>query len=414
MMQGVCNLNKGVRFRRESVYFRNALRLLVGAVFIFSGAVKGIDPTGTVYKFQDYFVAMGLPSLTPASGVLTLLFNTVEFALGVSLVANWKTKYTLWPALFFMLIFTPLTFWLAKTNAVPDCGCFGDAIKLNNRTTFYKNIILLGMVLYLIADRRRFRNRLRDRNQWAGIVMAVVFGFGWQIYTLLYLPVLDFRPWKVGNYIPAKMEDVPPKVDYTFIYRRISDGVICNFNMNQVSGLSTADYDYVDRKEHIISPGKPAEIQDFSALDNTGFDNGLDLVMNPQFQFLVLSPNLAGADPDVMKKVAEFGRNSLAAQTYIAFITVKNAETDALVKRYGLTMPVYYGDEIALKIPVRANPGVLLLKGGYVLDKWNARALPAFSEVKRHFKDYDARLQSYRRAEEQRRQQQDREEKGEE
>lgn len=413
MKKKVYILNRGVRFKRESVYFRNALRLLVGAVFIFSGAVKAIDPIGTVYKFEDYFAAMGLEALVPASCFLTLFFNTVEFALGISLVANWKTKFTSWIALLFMLIFTPLTLWLAKTNAVPDCGCFGDALKLKNWTTFYKNIVLLAMVVYVVRDCRRYRNRLRNCWQWTGLACAVVFALGWQVYTLYHLPVLDFRPWKIGSYIPAKMEDVPPKVDYTFIYRRTSDGVICNFNMDQVSGLSTEEYDFVDRKERIIRPGIPAEIQDFSAIDKTGFDNGLDLVMNPQFQFIVLSPVLSEADSEGIKKVEEFGRQSLAAQTYIVFITMKAPDTDALVKRYGLTIPVLYGDEIALKIPVRANPGVLLLKDGYVLDKWNARQLPSFSEVQSRFKDYDAKLQKYRQAEEERRKKAEQMEKGE-
>lgn len=408
------NIDKGVQFRRQSVYFRNALRLLVGAVFIFSGAVKAIDPTGTIYKFQDYFAAMGLQALTPAAGAFTLFFNTIEFALGVSLAANWRTKITSWVALAFMLIFTPLTLWLARTNAVPDCGCFGDAIKLNNWTTFYKNIILLTMVIYLVNDRNRFRNRLGKSTQWTGICCAIVLALGWQVYTLYHLPVIDFRPWKTGSYIPSKMEDIPPKVDYTFIYRRTSDGVICNFNMDQVSGLSTEDYDYVDRKERIIRPGIPAEIQDFSAVDKAGFDNGLDLVMNPQFQFIVLSSNLEKADPDLMRKVAEFGKQSLAAQTYIAFITVHTGTTDALVKRYGLTMPVYYGDEIALKIPVRANPGVLLLKDGYVMDKWNVRQLPSFAEVKARFKDYDKKLAVYRQEEAKRKQEREKLEQGEE
>lgn len=406
------NIDKGVRFRRQSVYFRNALRLLVGTVFIFSGAVKAIDPTGTIYKFEDYFAAMGLDVLIPAAGVFTLFFNTVEFALGISLVANWKIRITSWIAFAFMLIFTPLTLWLAKTNAVPDCGCFGDALKLKNWTTFYKNIVLLAMVIYLICDCRRFRNRLKSPAQWSGIACAIVFALGWQIYTLYHLPVLDFRPWKIGNYIPSRMEDIPPKVDYTFIYRRTSDGVICNFNMDQISGLSTQDYDYVDRKERIIRPGIPAEIQDFSAVDKAGFDNGLDLVMNPQFQFIVLSPNLSEADPDLMRKVAEFGKQSLAAQTYIAFITVHTDTTDALAKRYGLTMPVYYGDEIALKIPVRANPGVLLLKDGYVMDKWNVRQLPSFAEIKARFKNYDKKLAVYKQAEAQRKQERERLERG--
>ncbi|MEI9956726.1 MAG: hypothetical protein WDM90_10595 [Ferruginibacter sp.] len=39
--------------------FVNIARILVGALFIFSGLIKAIDPLGLAYKMQEFFEAWG-------------------------------------------------------------------------------------------------------------------------------------------------------------------------------------------------------------------------------------------------------------------------------------------------------------------------------------------------------------------
>ena len=40
-----------------------ALRIAVGATFIFSGFVKAIDPWGLIYKISEYMAVWGLPQM---------------------------------------------------------------------------------------------------------------------------------------------------------------------------------------------------------------------------------------------------------------------------------------------------------------------------------------------------------------
>ena len=58
---------KTIKGRTKSIVVRWLVflsRLIVGGTFVFSGFVKAIDLYGTVYKFQDYFVAFHLEILS--------------------------------------------------------------------------------------------------------------------------------------------------------------------------------------------------------------------------------------------------------------------------------------------------------------------------------------------------------------
>ena len=103
-------------------------RILLGLVFIFSGFVKGVDPWGMAYKFTDYFNAWGMDSLTSFALPLGILLSATEFAIGIALVFNVFISLTSILAVLMMSFFTVLTFILALTNPVTDCGCFGDAL----------------------------------------------------------------------------------------------------------------------------------------------------------------------------------------------------------------------------------------------------------------------------------------------
>ena len=43
----------------------NLCRIFLAVAFLFSGTVKVVDPRGTQYKFEDYFVAFGWSEWIP-------------------------------------------------------------------------------------------------------------------------------------------------------------------------------------------------------------------------------------------------------------------------------------------------------------------------------------------------------------
>ena len=120
---------------------RNVSRILIGAVFIFSGFVKAIDPLGSAYKFSDYFEAFNMGFFGQIALFLAILLSSAEFLIGICLVIGIRMRITSWALMIFMIFFTFLTLIIAIKNPVTDCGCFGDALILTNWQTFFKNII---------------------------------------------------------------------------------------------------------------------------------------------------------------------------------------------------------------------------------------------------------------------------------
>ena len=111
-------------------------RLVVGAVFVFSGFVKGVDPWGSFYKFSEYFAAFGMQGMENVALFGAFAVAVVEFVLGVSVLLGAFRRGGVLLTGLMMLVMLPLTLYLALTDAVPDCGCFGDAVVISNWTTF--------------------------------------------------------------------------------------------------------------------------------------------------------------------------------------------------------------------------------------------------------------------------------------
>jgi uncharacterized membrane protein YphA (DoxX/SURF4 family) len=138
----------------------NICRLILGIVFIFSGFVKSIDPLGTQYKIEDYLEAFNLQSLFPSFVPLLLSIGIalLEFMVGVFFVFGIRRKFATIMAFIMMLFYTPLTLYIAISNPVKDCGCFGDALIITNWQTFYKNVILLLCVIIVWKYKRYIVN----------------------------------------------------------------------------------------------------------------------------------------------------------------------------------------------------------------------------------------------------------------
>ena len=189
------------------------VRYLVAVVFIFSGFVKLVDPLGSAYKFEEYFGAnvLNLEFLIPFALPFSIILILVELLLGVFLLLGFKRKFTLWTLLVVILLFLFLTWYSAYYNKVTDCGCFGDAITLSPWDTFYKNIILGGLILFVLW-KGKFIYTLHSEvfGKWVSFLRLFVSLYI-VYHVLIHLPIIDFRPYAIGNNITEGMQYIDDK-----------------------------------------------------------------------------------------------------------------------------------------------------------------------------------------------------------
>ena len=197
---------------------------MLGGVFIFSGFVKAVDPLGSFYKIQDYLVAFGLISWLPSYVLLlaAILLAAVEFCVGVFLFMGMRRQGATLVALLLMLFMTPLTLYLAIADPVADCGCFGDAVVLTNWQTFGKNVLLLVAAVFVFKEWKQIVRFITIKMEWMISMYTMFFIIALSVYCLRNLPVLDFRPFKIGDPSAAAADEVPMKIRAGIVTRTLN------------------------------------------------------------------------------------------------------------------------------------------------------------------------------------------------
>ena len=356
-------------------------RTLLAVTFVFSGFVKAIDPLGTVYKIEDYLKAFGgfFTDLLPLAEFAAVALITVEFTLGVMMLFNIRTNWTSWLSLAFYLVMTPLTLWIALTNPVSDCGCFGDAIVLTNWQTFWKNIVLLSLVIALLCTKHTLRHSLSNREELCISLAAVAFVLVWMEVTYHHLPAIDFRPYKIGNNIPTLME-IPEDAEHdvyrtTLIYANEA-GEEHEFTLENYPKGDPA-WTFVDQKSVLVKKGYEAPIHDFEIMTMEFDDITYDILESEEPVALVILYDLAKTDRKQMDKLAAI----IHERPNVYFLTGSGEEAIvAFAQELGwdeeTTYSVFcYTDPVTLKTIVRANPGLIVVQNGTIIEKHNMRNL---------------------------------------
>jgi uncharacterized membrane protein YphA (DoxX/SURF4 family) len=303
-------------------------RIIVGALFIFSGLVKLVDPIGSQYKFEEYFAegVLNMEFLIPYALIFSIILIVAEILLGVMILIGYKPKTTVWSLFLLTLVFLFLTWYSAYYNKVTDCGCFGDAVKLSTWGTFYKNIYLIAFIIILVIGVKHIKPLFGGKIPKLITFLSLgIFMFIVQ-HVLTHLPIIDFRAYAIGKNIEKGMEfpedgSIPPVHDFML--------------ENEQADLAPE----LLKKEKVML----VIIYDLEKVDVNGFP--------------------------AIKEVATKAK----AKGYTVY-GVSASFTDDLIlakEKHNLPFDFLFCDETTLKTVIRANPGVVILDKGTVVEKKN-------------------------------------------
>ncbi|WP_282054432.1 BT_3928 family protein [Maribacter luteus] len=345
-------------------------RLFVGFLFIFSGFVKLNDPVGFTFKLEEYFseAVLNLTFLLPYALGFALLVVVLEILLGVMLLLGFRIRFTLWSLFLMIVFFGFLTFYSAYFNKVTDCGCFGDAVNLSPWGSFTKDMVLLVFIVILILGKRFIKPIFGPNSRRVITALALVFCVLFAYHVLNHLPVIDFRPYKIGANIQEGMvmpEDAQkPVFEYAWKF---------NVNGEEEVVVTNGDYpsvdgEFIDVETTEIVKGYEPPIHDFT-IEQEGVDYAPELLVEPKLM-MIISYNLDSSDLEAFTALAQLiPKAKDKGYKVIGMSASSPEETAELIKKYYLDTEFYFTDETALKTVVRSNPGLLTLEKGTITQK---------------------------------------------
>lgn len=326
-------------------------------------------------------------------------------------------------------------------QCVTDCGCFGDAMKgslgrsLTPWESFTKDLILMILIIPVFFQRQKIKmNTIREDafilipafvlvgfyswvfswyfpliftaigfvgylllkfvvksviTQFIPIGFVTVISLGFIYYTYSHLPIRDYRPYAVGKSILEQMklpEGAQPDVyENMFYYKNKTTGVIEEFTEKNYP-WDNENYEFADRKTKLIKAGDHPAITDFTIIADDGNDYAQDYLNEEGYLFMLVAYDINKTKLSTYKKINTFVDECNLGGNYFIGLTASLYEDVEKFRHENQTMFDFFTcDAITLKTIVRANPGVLLLKKGQIIAKWNANDLPNYKEVKEKY-----------------------------
>lgn len=342
------------------------VRLLLGAVFVFSGFSKAVDPWGGLYKIADYLHAWGFQPSHEISLILGCVLALFEFVTGVMLLIGAYRRVIRWVLLVFMAFMTVLTLYIWIADPVSDCGCFGDALILSNAMTFWKNVFLLLLTGIIFLYNMRVNPLILPQLQWIAIIVTCLYVFAIEIYGYHIQPLIDFRPYPVGTDL-AELASENDDVNLLFVYEK--NGIKQTFT---IDNLPDESWTFVERQ----TPENESNKSVISIFDDEE-DVTADVVAQEgeQYILLVSDPERYGISRSEMANHL-YDYSTAHDADMFAVLALDTDSIESWIEQTGANYPVYSAEDTDIKMIARGDAALVALKDGIITGKINIFALP--------------------------------------
>lgn len=340
------------------------IQYTLGTILIISGMIKLNDPLGFAYKLEEYYSAdvLDIPFMIKFAFANGFIVSLAEVVLGMAIIVGYKIRETLILSMLMFVFFGFLTFYSAYFNKVNDCGCFGDAIHFTPWQSFSKDMFLMLLTVILWVKRKEINPK---RYGLLFISTIIIIGNAVALYAVVDLPIIDFRPYKIGTDITESMiipENAEQDVYEDKWFYKV-DGEINEYRTDQ-NPWDINGAEFVNRETELVTRGYVPPIHDFELMKDDKNYTAKILAEENILCIISLDLDLEGDDISKLKNIISNEKNVIIISPSSTEV-IKNFRT-----KLGIEIDIYSIDNTTCKTIIRTNPGLVRLKKGIIVEKF--------------------------------------------
>lgn len=358
---------------------RRLLAFIIGAVYVFSGISKLLDPVGAALVMDAYMDFFHIGFMSFAAKPLAVVLALFEAVLGTALMTGVWRKITAIAAFAMQGFFTLLTIVLVVFNPEMDCGCFGNVAHLSHIQSLAKNIVLCLMLVGAFVPLRELGVPMIKKYVSFSIVSISLILF--TTWSWMHIPLVDYTEFAPGVLLrSAESSDSFDQDRYESVFVYEKDGKQEVFTLDE---LPDSTWTFVETRTDIRDGSEEDGSVVLSIYDREGQYHDEELASGKVMVVSVYRPQDAG-----WEEIADFVSEARKSG-FRLFVLVSGLPEEIEHSMEGLTpeqvevlhKDMYMSDFKTLVSLNRSNGGVTYFSDGYLITKWAFRSAPDADEL---------------------------------